>query len=138
MSLLKKQVVKYDELDKEFLEKIKSLSGENPLLCYRCGVCSGGCPMVSEMDVTPSTLMRLVQLGQKNVLESKTIELCVSCFTCTVRCPRGLDLAKVAEALRQIKLRKNIDFIRIGDISKEEMSRLPQIALVSNFRKLTA
>jgi heterodisulfide reductase subunit C len=121
----------------EFLEKVAELSGEVVTLCEQCGTCSGSCPMVGEMDITPSQMVRMVQLGESEVMDSKAMWLCASCFTCTVRCPRGLDLSKIAEALRQIRLRKAIDYIDIRDLSKDEMRRLPQIALISAMRKFT-
>jgi len=123
--------------NEEFLKKVNELSGETVTLCEQCGTCSGSCPMVSEMDITPSQMMRIVLLGQEEVLESKAMWICASCFTCTVRCPRGLDLSKVAEALRQIKLRKAIDHIELSDIAEDEIRRLPQIALVGALRKFT-
>jgi heterodisulfide reductase subunit C len=121
----------------EFLQRINELSGETVTLCEQCGTCAGSCPMIAEMDITPSQMMRLVLLGQDEVLESKAMWLCASCFTCTVRCPRGLDLSKVAEALRQVNLRKALDHIDLTEIPEDEMHRLPQIALVSGFRKFT-
>ncbi|MEA2097278.1 MAG: heterodisulfide reductase, partial [Candidatus Cloacimonadota bacterium] len=72
-----------------------------------------------------------------SVMDSKTMWICASCFTCTVRCPRELDVSKVSEALRQVKLRTAIDEISIEDISKEEAKKLPTIAVVGNFRKFT-
>jgi hypothetical protein len=54
-----------------------------------------------------------------------------------VRCPRGLDLSKVAEAARQIMLRQGVDHIEIRKIPEQEIARLPTIALVSSFRKMT-
>jgi len=93
--------------------------------------------MIAEMDITPSEMMRRVQLGDVGVLESKAMWLCASCFTCTVRCPRGLDLSKVAESLRQIKLRQGIDHIDIRTLPAEEVRSLPQVALVSGMRKFT-
>ena len=122
----------------QFLKKVKELSGEDIVLCDQCGVCSGSCPMVAEMDITPSNLMRMVQLGIEDVMKSKTMWLCASCFACTARCPRGLDLSKVAEALRLISLRKAIDQIDIDNLSEDEIKRLPQIALVGGMRKFTS
>lgn len=119
------------------LERISSLSGEKITMCDQCGTCTASCPMIAEMDVTPSQLMRMVQLGQTEVLGTKTMWLCASCFACTVRCPRGLDLSKVAEALRQITLRKAIDRIDIREIPEADLEELPQIALVAALRKLT-
>jgi len=42
------------------------------------------------------------------------------------------------EALRLILLRKNIDHVKLSELSEERKSELPPIALVSNFRKNTA
>ncbi len=130
-------IVTISSENEEFLEKISELSGEIITLCDQCGTCSGGCPLVSEMDITPSQMMRMTQLGQREILDTKAMWLCASCYTCTVRCPRGLDLSRVAEALRQIKLRQAIDYIDIKKIPEDEISTLPQIALVSGFRKFT-
>ena len=129
--------VKISAENEEFLKKIEELSGEVITQCDQCGICSGSCPMISEMDITPSQMMRMVQLGQKEVLESKAMWLCASCFSCTVRCPRGLDLSKVAEALRQVTLRQAVDHIDIKAIPKDEVARLPQIAMISACRKFT-
>jgi heterodisulfide reductase subunit C len=123
--------------NEDFVKKIIELSGQVVTLCDQCGTCSGGCPVVAEMDVTPSQLMKMSQLGIKDILDSKTIWLCASCYTCTIRCPRGLDVSKVAEALRQIILRQAIDHINIKEIPKEELEQFPQIALVSACRKFT-
>lgn len=131
------KMIKLDDKGVEFLEKIIELSGETITLCDQCGTCSGGCPFITEMDVNPSQIMRQVMLGQKNIMDSKTMWICASCFTCTVRCPRDLDVSKVSEALRQVKLREAIDFIDIEQISKEEAKKLPSIAIVGAFRKFT-
>jgi len=124
--------------NEEFLARVSELSGQVITLCDQCGTCSASCPMIAEMDITPSQMMRMVQLGQSEVLKSKALWLCASCFTCTVRCPRGLDLSKVAEALRQIILRQSIDYININDIPRDELVGLPQIALVAGMRKFTS
>lgn len=130
-------IIKLDDKGVAFLEKIVELSGESITMCEQCGTCSGGCPFVAEMDITPSQIMREVMLGKKDVMDSKTMWICASCFTCTVRCPRELDVSKVAEALRQVKLRTAIDEIDIEKISRKEAKKLPSIAIVGNFRKFT-
>ena len=131
------KIIKLDDKGVEFLEKIIELSGETITLCDQCGTCSGGCPFITEMDVNPSQIMRQVMLGQKDIMNTKTMWICASCFTCTVRCPRDLDVSKVSEALRQVKLREAIDFIDIEQISDEEAWKLPSIAIVGAFRKFT-
>jgi heterodisulfide reductase subunit C len=120
-----------------FRERVKELSGENIDLCYQCGACSSGCPLTDEMDLLPSTIMRLVQVGVEEILETKTIWICSSCFTCQVRCPRGIDVANVMEALRWLILRRKYDRVSIDFLPPEELRELPQIALVSCQRKLT-
>lgn len=123
----------------DIIDKVSELSEQNLYSCYQCGKCSGGCPAVSEMDLLPNQVIRLLQLGMlDDASTSNTMWICASCFTCSVRCPKGVDLAKVMEALRQISLRKNVDYVEVRKISAKEISILPQIALVSNFRKQTA
>ena len=124
--------------NKNFLKKVEELSGESTILCFQCGECSSSCPLAHEMDLLPSTLMRLVQLGGTDVLDSTTIWFCSSCLNCSARCPREIDVAKVLEALRQINLRKKVDYVHLAEIPKDEIERLPQIAIISNLRKFTA
>jgi heterodisulfide reductase subunit C len=126
------------EENEEFLARVAEISDQAITRCDQCGTCSGSCPMVSEMDITPSQMMRMVQLGQSEVLQTKALWFCASCFTCTVRCPRGLDLSMVAEALRQMVLRQAVDHIKISEIPRDELVVLPQIALVAGMRKFTA
>jgi heterodisulfide reductase subunit C len=55
------------------------------------------------MDHTPRQLWRLVLLGHKDgIFHSKTFSLCSDCYTCTLRCPRGLPLTEAMDALKQI------------------------------------
>ncbi len=121
-----------------FREKVKELSGENIDLCFQCGACSSGCPMTQEMDYLPSKVIRMTQLGLKEALDSKTIWVCTTCFNCEVRCPRGIDIANIMEALRTMVLRKKYNRVNLEDLTAEELRELPQIAIVSNQRKLTA
>ena len=91
------------------------------------------------MDLLPNQIIRLVQLGlEEDIAKSKTIWTCASCLTCAVRCPKGVDLSKIMEALRLITLRKNIDYVEPSGMQRETIAELPQIALVSSFRKFTA
>jgi len=122
-----------------FIAKIQELSGQNLLECYQCGKCSAGCPAVSQMDILPNQIIRYSQLGLKDeVLESKSIWICASCMTCNARCPKGINIAEVVEALRQILLRKRKDHVKIETLSSEEKVNVPPIALISSFRKFTS
>ncbi len=128
-----------DAVRSDLVRKIEDISGETLMKCYQCGKCSAGCPAIEEMDLLPSEVIRLAQMGCiDEIIEANTIWLCASCFTCQVRCPKGIDLARVMEALRLILLRKNIDKLALEEINEEEYRELPQIALVSALRKKTA
>jgi heterodisulfide reductase subunit C len=119
----------------ELIKEVEDLCGENLFGCYQCGTCSAGCPFVEEMDLSPDEVIRFVILDRKEVLNSKTIWLCSSCFTCAERCPRDINITKIMEALRQIILRKNIDKTDLKHISNDKKMKIPQIAFVSLFRK---
>jgi heterodisulfide reductase subunit C len=120
------------------VEKIEDISGTNVFSCYQCGNCSSGCPAADYMEIKPHQVMRFIQMGQvKRVVESNTPWICAACITCTAGCPKGVDIAAVMEAARQLLLRKNIQRIDISKIEKEKLSKLPQIVLVNSFRKLT-
>lgn len=89
--------------------KIEERCGEKARLCYQCGKCSAGCLFDFAMDILPHRVVKLVQLGQKErLLRSRTIWVCASCVTCTARCPNGIDVARVIDALRQVALEEGI------------------------------
>ena len=125
-------------LRREFVKKVKELSGQNLQSCYQCGMCSGVCPAAANMDISPRRIIELARLGlEEEIADSKTVWTCASCLACTVNCPRGFDLSKVMEAIRLLTLRKNIDHARPEDISPQDRRELPQIAMVSGLRKFT-
>ena len=77
--------------------------------CFQCGVCSGSCPTVDRMEYGPRRIMHMVRLGLiDQALQSKDIWMCVSCFTCTARCPQGVQIADVMSALRNISLARGV------------------------------
>lgn len=118
-------------------EKVEELSGQNVFACYQCGMCSAGCPLTDEMDLLPNQVIRGLQLEDWTVMESSAMWICASCLACEVRCPKGVDLARVMEAMRQLYLRKTLDHVTIDDLTPVQIAQLPQIALVASFRKKT-
>lgn len=124
--------------ESQFIERIGELSGENIYACYQCGRCSAGCPVAFEMDLLPNQIIRLVQMGLKDeVLSSKTLSICASCFTCQSRCPKGIDMARVIEAVRHVLDPKGKDTFGPNDVSPELAKELPQQVLVAVFRKFS-
>ena len=123
----------------DLARKVEDISGESVLSCYQCGLCSGFCPLRFAMDLSPTQVVRLVQLGAiEKILSSNTYWVCSTCFNCYVGCPRGINITKVMEALRQIKLRDEGDTVDLAAIHREELRKIPPIALISNFRKTTS
>lgn len=126
-------------LSVQSIEKLKELSGESVKTCMQCATCTGMCPMVQEMELTPRKVMHLAQFGLMEKLHNiNTYWKCASCHACSVKCPRGIDIAKVMEALRQQVLRKSKNYVEPSEISAEIIAEMPQIALVAGFRKFTS
>jgi len=124
-----------------FVAQIEKISDQTLLACYQCGKCSAGCPMAAHMDVLPNQMIRMAQLGmQKQLLATNAIWMCVSCLTCNSRCPKGIRIAEVFEALRRIALRagQRDDHLKIMELTPEARSVLPPIATISAMRKLTS
>ncbi|OGR14563.1 MAG: hypothetical protein A2341_04880 [Deltaproteobacteria bacterium RIFOXYB12_FULL_58_9] len=126
-------------LSSSLLAKVAEISGQNVSKCMQCGTCTSVCPMACDMEITTRKAMLMLQHGMVDeLLASKTPWLCASCHSCQVRCPRGLELTRIMEAVRLLALRKNIDKINPREIVREDVIDMPQIALVAGFRKLTA
>ncbi len=119
----------------EFVKKVEEISGQEILACNQCGKCSAGCPAAMAMDLLPSQVIRLVQLGLEEALNSETIWLCASCLTCLSRCPKGVDLPRIMEALRQLVLRKEGDRLELSALPADFLSEAPQLAIIAGARK---
>ncbi len=88
--------------------RIESLAGSKIANCYQCGKCTAGCPVASHMDLAPNQLIRLLQLGREDLaLATASIWACVSCLTCSARCPKQVDCAAVLDALREFSRRQD-------------------------------
>ncbi len=116
-------------------EKIYEMTGENVYLCYLCGKCGAGCPMADKMDYLPYQVIHMIQINDMESLNAKSIWICATCFTCSVRCPRNLDVARIMDGLRTIKVRAQEQTIDLREV--EDLDKLPPIALVAAGRKYT-
>jgi heterodisulfide reductase subunit C len=95
--------------DDDLLREIRAMVSA----CIQCGTCSGSCPNAHAMDYTPRQLWRMVQMGEQDrIFESKTFALCSACYTCSLRCPRGLPLTDAMAALKQAAARANVPAFR--------------------------
>jgi heterodisulfide reductase subunit C len=101
-----------DKMNREFMEKVIAEGGEGAAIasCMQCGTCSGGCTNIDQMDMSPRTLVLMVQRGEwEKVLKSNALWLCSSCYICTSRCPRGVRPSDVIEAVKAIAIREGIE-----------------------------
>lgn len=98
--------------------------------CYQCGKCTAGCPVAGRMDLMPNQVVRLVQLGQaERACAASAIWECVSCQTCSTRCPKSVDCAGVMDWLRQLSVE------RAGHAPAASRTILFQKAFLRNIRR---
>ncbi len=118
-------------------EQILRSSGVNPRKCMRCGKCSGTCPSYDEMEYHPHEFVYMVESGDiEPLLKSESIYKCLSCFACVDRCPRGVEPAKLIEAVRLSVIReKGANHLTPNDLPELLDDEMPQQAIVSAFRK---
>ncbi len=128
--------LKMGENQRKFIDRVNELTGDNVYRCYQCGRCSAGCPMAMEMDYLPNQIIRLVQMGREEEIKgSKTLFLCATCFACQGRCPKGIDIAQIMEAIRHLLEPKGSDFFGPDEVPENLASELPQQVLVSIYKK---
>ena len=90
------------------LHEIRESTGLDATHCYQCGKCSAGCPMAPEMKLKTHEIIRLIQLDlREKLLTNESLWMCLTCETCTTRCPNEFDPAAVIDALREIALKKH-------------------------------
>ena len=118
-------------------EQVLRMSGVNPSTCMRCGKCSGTCPSYDEMEYHPHQFVYMVENGDiETLMKSDSVYKCLSCFACVDRCPRGVEPAKLVEALRLCVIRqKGKNHMTADDIPAVLDDEMPQQALVSAMRK---
>ena len=120
-------------------EELIRQSGVNPKKCMKCGKCSATCPAYDEMEYHPHQFVSMVESGDiQPLLNSESLYKCLSCFACIERCPRGVEPAKLVEAVRLSAVRKQGENrMTANDVSEFLDDDVPQQLLVSAFRKYT-
>ena len=124
---------------KNLREEIVLRAGVNPKKCMKCGKCSATCPAYDEMEYHPHQFVNMVDTGDiEPLLNSESLYKCLTCFACVERCPRGVEPAKLIEAVRLSAIRKQGENpLTPNDIPALLDDETPQQLLVSAFRKYT-
>ncbi len=117
--------------------EIQRISGVNPRKCMKCGKCTATCPAFDEMDYHPHQFVSMVESGKlEELMNSKGIWNCLSCFACLERCPRQVEPAKLIEAVRLMVIRQQgMNHLKPEQIPALLDEELPQQAITSAFRK---
>jgi heterodisulfide reductase subunit C len=96
-----------DKSARGLLKQVQEISGADLSKCYQCKKCTSGCPVSGMAKCPPSELMRRLHLGLGDeLLNSDILWMCVSCETCSARCPMGIDVAAVMDALRKLAVQR--------------------------------
>ena len=81
----------------ELADLILEVGGHDLQICMQCGTCASVCPWPTVKEFSPRHLIRLASLGIEGY-EQEDLWNCVTCNTCVIRCPRGVDLIDVMRA----------------------------------------
>ncbi|MBR5681210.1 MAG: 4Fe-4S dicluster domain-containing protein [Clostridia bacterium] len=124
-------------MNHDFKDRIVRMSGAAVEKCMRCGKCSATCPNYGEMEYHPHQFVYMVERGEvERLMASPSIYACLTCFACVERCPRGVEPAKVIEAVRlEVIRQKGRNYLKPDDIPATLDDDLPQQALVTALRK---
>jgi quinone-modifying oxidoreductase subunit QmoC len=81
--------------------------GEKINECIQCGVCSGSCTTVEWWQYPPRKIIAMIRAGKREeVLSSSSAFNCVTCYLCTVRCPRAINPTQLMHAVTAIAERE--------------------------------
>lgn len=118
-------------------ETIRRIAGVNPRKCMKCGKCTASCPAYDEMEYHPHQFVDMVENGRiEELMHSKGIYHCLSCFACVERCPRSVEPAKLIEAVRLAVIRQQGgDHMKPDAVPELLEEALPQQAITSALRK---
>ena len=118
-------------------ERVREISGVNPLKCMKCGKCSATCPAFNEMDIKPHQFVSYVaNENVEELVKSESLWKCLSCFACVERCPRDVKPGKIIDAARQLVVReRGGNYLTADEIPELLDDETPQQLLVSAYRR---
>jgi quinone-modifying oxidoreductase subunit QmoC len=98
------------ELRETFLKQVELVPGGDRLSrCLQCGTCTGSCPVSYAMDLSPRMMIALFRAGMiEEILHSRSIWVCASCYMCTTRCPQQIKITDLLYALKRVAMEKKL------------------------------
>lgn len=103
MSLLDRadNILKPEDIDKEFSQQIKDAGAESLELCFQCGTCTGSCPSGRRTPYRIRQIVRKSLVGLKEeVISSDELWMCTTCYACQERCPREIKIVDIVKLAR--------------------------------------
>src|SRR4030042_4966482 len=98
------------------------------------------------MEHTPSQLIAMARAGmRKEVLSSNAMWHCLSCYLCTVRCPRGIKQTELMHVLECLAVREGLShgrsltpaMYRSFNSFVYSLGSLPELGFMTRFYMLT-
>jgi heterodisulfide reductase subunit C len=103
--LAETQELLVNDLDADFKHRLAEKYGDVGFMhCLSCGSCSASCP-VRRLDekYNPRRIIRMAIMGMKDeVYRSEFVWMCSYHVTCLRRCPQGVNIGEVADAVSRL------------------------------------
>ncbi len=87
-----------------FVDEVSAIpGGDGVRRCIQCGTCTASCPSALRWEYSPSRVIAMIHAGLRSeVLSSSSMWHCLSCYFCTVRCPRDVKPTELFHALENL------------------------------------
>jgi NADPH-dependent glutamate synthase beta subunit-like oxidoreductase len=93
--------------------------------CFECGICTASCPVAELLpdNYNPRMLLHNLPHGDEKLLKSAELWLCAWCYRCYRRCPQGLELPEIFQAVRRFAVERGYmeGFVKALEVVREKI-----------------
>ncbi len=102
-----------EERNRDLIQELVELGGEDLLKCYQCGTCIADCPTgISEEPLSPKKLIYICKLGlAERLIDDESPWKCVTCGACEERCPREAEPFEIILTIRRWQCKEDETYI---------------------------